>query len=146
MFSSCGETISSFRLRYFVAFLRSVTPESYLRLRLQLALAAEIPEDKQDSLVLPLTGAKKSIDLLKDEKLLERLIGADGELGDAEKNMLSEAMDKVGLVVPMKMETTDLLLEEWSENLVEDSANEIINFLSLLEPLLHLNQFMNSIN
>jgi hypothetical protein len=64
------------------------------------------------------------------------LLEADGDLEEAEKNMLSEAMEKVGLVVPMRMQMVDVLTQELSVNVV-DEIEEIKNSGSLRgKPLL----------
>jgi hypothetical protein len=103
-----------------IAFLCSVPPDSSLRLMLQLALAVSVPEDKREKLLSPLQRDEDWVKLLSQENFLATLINADGDLGEAEKNMLLEAMDRVGLVVPLKTHMTDTLCEALSENLVDE--------------------------
>lgn len=103
-----------------IAFLCSVPPESNLRLLLQLALAVSVPDEKYEKLLLPLLEDKDLIDLLHNKNLLTNLLEADGNLEEAEKNMLFEAMEQVGLVVPMQMKMIDVLTQELSVNLVDE--------------------------
>lgn len=103
-----------------VAFLCSVPPESHLRLLLQLALAVSIPDDKYEELLLPMIQNEIFINLLQEENLLKNLLEADGNLDEAEKNMLLEAMEQIGLFVPMKMQVIDVLTQELSTNLVQE--------------------------
>jgi hypothetical protein len=103
-----------------MAFLCSVPPNSNLRLMLQLALAVSVPEEKYEKLLLPMQEDKDLISLLQDDNLLANLINADGFLEESEQNMLLEAMDKVGIVVPMKIQMIDVLTQELTENLVKE--------------------------
>ena len=103
-----------------MAFLCSVPPDSNLRLMLQLALAVSIPDEKYEKLLLPMQGDKDLSELLEKENLLASLLEADGHLEEAEKNMLLEAMEKVGLVIPMKIQMLDVLTQELSVNLVNE--------------------------
>lgn len=100
-----------------MAFLCSIPPNSNLRLILQLALAVSVPEEKHEKLLLPLQKGKNLLSLLQEENLLVNLINADGLLEESEQNMLREVMDKVGIVVPMKMQMIDVLTQELTENL-----------------------------
>lgn len=119
-----------------MAFLCSVPPDSHLRLMLQLALAVSIPDEQYKKLLLPMQGDKDLSELLEKENLLANLLEADGHLEEAEKNMLLEATEKVGLVVPMKMHMLDVLTQELSTNLV-DEIEEIQNSGSVAgKPLL----------
>lgn len=113
-----------------MAFLCSVPPDSNLRLMLQLALAVSIPHEKYEHLLLPLRENKDLIDFLQNDNLLASLIEADGDLDETEKNMLMETMEKVGLVVPMKMHMVDALTQELTANLV-DEIEEIKSSSSL---------------
>jgi len=108
------------RLGKIMAFLCSVPPNSNLRLMLQLALAVSVPEEKYEKLLLPMQEDKDLLSLLQEDNLLVNLINADGFLEEAEQNMLLEAMDKVGIVVPMKMPMIDVLTQELTENLVKE--------------------------
>lgn len=111
-------------LRKIISFLASIPPDSCLRLLLQLALAADIPEDRREQL-LSYKEEKDLKELLKNENFLGQLIEADGSIGEAEENMLSELIELIGLVVPIEMETKDFLLAELAEN-VEDELDELI--------------------
>ena len=102
-----------------IAFLSSVPPNSHLRLMLQLALAASIPDEQREKLLSPLTDEKDLVELIED-KLLFNLMNADGELDEAEENMLLEAMENVGLVVPSNLSGAEVLLEELSEKLIDE--------------------------
>lgn len=108
------------RLGKIMAFLCSVPPNSNLRLMLQLALAVSVPEEKYEKLLLPMQKGKDLLSLLQEDNLLVDLINADGVLEESEQNMLLEAMDKVGIVVPMKMQMIDVLTQELTENLVRE--------------------------
>ncbi|AFZ12721.1 hypothetical protein Cri9333_1837 [Crinalium epipsammum PCC 9333] len=103
-----------------MAFLCSVPPNSNLRLMLQLALAVSVPEEKYENLLLPMQESQDLPSLLREENLLANLINADGFLEESEQNMLLEAMDKVGIVVPMQMQMIDVLTQELTENLVQE--------------------------
>lgn len=107
-------------LKKILAFLCSVPPETNLRLALQLALAADIPDDKRQVLFAKLQ-SDRSLKNLVEDKLLTQILEADGELGEAESNMLFEAMESIGLVVPNDLMGAELILEDLSSNL----ANEI---------------------
>ncbi len=113
-----------------MAFLCSVPPDSNLRLMLQLALAVSVPDEKYEKLLLPMQGDKDLSELLEKDNLLANLLEADGNLEEAEKNMLLEAMEQVGLVVPMKMQMLDVLTQELSAHLV-DELEEIQNLGSV---------------
>jgi hypothetical protein len=105
-----------------MAFLASIPPRSHLRLMFQLALAVEVPQAQRDQLLLPLREDKDLGELILNENLLSRLIEADGILEEAEKNMLGEVMDQVGLVVPLSLEMKDEVIEQLSHNLFEEIA------------------------
>ncbi|MFB2981177.1 hypothetical protein [Microseira sp. BLCC-F43] len=103
-----------------MAFLCSIPPNSNLRLMLQLALAVSVPEEKYEKLLLPMQQDKDLRSLLEENDLLMNLINADGFLEESEQNMLMEAMDKVGVVVPMNMQMIDVLTAELTANLVKE--------------------------
>ncbi len=119
-----------------MAFLCSIPPDSNLRLMLQLALAVYVPQEKYEELLFPMRESTDLISLLKEENLLENLIKADSFLAESEKNMLMEAIDTVGIVVPMNMEMIDVLTEELTQNLVtefeEIDKTQMLKGLSLL--------------
>lgn len=48
------------------------------------------------------------------------MLEADGDLEEALKNMLGEAIEKVRLVVPMNMQVVDVLTQELSANLLDE--------------------------
>ena len=118
----CGDYIlmDSKQLGKIMAFLCSIPPNSNLRLMLQLALAVSVPQDKYEKLLLPMQQDKDLRSLLEENDLLMNLINADGFLEESEQNMLMEAMDKVGIVVPMNMQMIDVLTEELTANLVTE--------------------------
>ena len=103
-----------------MAFLCSIPPNSNLRLMLQLALAVSVPQEKYEKLLLPMQQDKDLRSLLEENDLLMNLINADGFLEESEQNMLMEAMDKVGIVVPMKMQMIDVLTQELTANVVKE--------------------------
>ncbi|MGF1938893.1 MAG: hypothetical protein RM347_031825 [Nostoc sp. ChiQUE02] len=103
-----------------MAFLCSIPPNSNLRLMLQLALAVSVPQEKYEKLLLPMRQDKDLGSLLKENNLLMNLINADGSLEESEQNMLMELMDKVGIVVPMKMQMIDVITEELTANLARE--------------------------
>ncbi len=119
-----------------MAFLCSVPPDSNLRLMLQLALAVSVPDEKYEKLLLPMQGDKDLSELLQKDNLLASLLEADGHLEEAEKNMLLEAMEKVGLVVPMKMQLLDVLTQELSAYLVDELEELKTSGLVAGKPLL----------
>lgn len=119
-FSNFRIEMDTKRLGKIMAFLCSVPPNSNLRLMLQLALAVSVPEEKYEKLLLPMQKGKDLLSLLQEDNLLVDLINADGVLEESEQNMLLEAMDKVGIVVPMKMQMIDVLTQELTENLVRE--------------------------
>ncbi len=123
-----------------MAFLCSVPPDSNLRLMLQLALAVTVPDEKYEKLLLPMQGDKDLSELLQKDNLLASLLEADGHLEEAEKNMLLEAMEKVGLVVPMKMQLLDVLTQELSAYLVDELEELKNSGLVAGKPLLWSNQ------
>lgn len=108
-------------LKKVLTFLCSVPPETNLRLALQLALAADIPDSKRQELFAKLKSDIPLEDLLKD-KLLAQILEADGELGEAESNMLLEAMESIGLVVPSDLAGAELILDDLSSNLTNEIA------------------------
>lgn len=103
-----------------MAFLCSIPPNSNLRLMLQLALAVSVPQEKHEELLLPMQQGKDLRFLLEENNLLMNLINADGFLEESEQNMLMEAMDKVGIVVPMSMKMIDVLTNELTANLINE--------------------------
>ncbi|HAX79862.1 MAG TPA: hypothetical protein DCY88_29510 [Cyanobacteria bacterium UBA11372] len=103
-----------------MAFLCSIPPNSNLRLMLQLALAVSVPQEKYENLLLPMQQDKELRYLLEENDLLINLINADGFLEESEQNMLMEAMDKVGIVVPMNMQMIDVLTQELTANVVKE--------------------------
>lgn len=103
-----------------MAFLCSIPPNSNLRLILQLALAVSVPEAKQEKLLAPMQQSQNLLSLLQEENFLVNLINADGVLEESEQHMLMELMDKVGIVVPMKMQMMDVLTQELTEHLGKD--------------------------
>jgi len=119
-----------------MAFLCSIPPDSNLRLMLQLALAVSVPQEKYEKLLLPMQSGKDLLSLLQEENLLVNLIEADGSLEESEQNMLLEAMDKVGIVVPMKMQMIDVLTQELTANLAQEieeiEASGTVEGISLL--------------
>lgn len=110
-----------------MAFLCSIPPNSNLRLMLQLALAVSVPQEKYENLLLPMQQDKELRYLLEENDLLINLINADGFLEESEQNMLMEAMDKVGIVVPMNMQMIDVLTQELTANVVQE-IEEIENY------------------
>ena len=112
--------MDSKQLGKIMAFLCSIPPNSNLRLMLQLALAVSVPQEKYEKLLLPMQQDKDLRSLLEENDLLMNLINADGFLEESEQNMLMEAMDKVGIVVPMNMQMIDVLTEELTANLVTE--------------------------
>ena len=101
-------------------FLCSISPETNLRLVLQLALAAYIPDDQLESLLVQLQSPRSLESLLLDADILTEILEADDQLGAAEENFLLEAMDFTGLVVPSSLSGAQFLLEELAHNLVQE--------------------------
>lgn len=85
-----------------------------------MALAVSVPQDKYEKLLLPMQQDKDLRSLLEENNLLMNLINADGFLEESEQNMLMEAMNKVGIVVPMNMQMIDVLTSELTANLVTE--------------------------
>ena len=87
---------------------------------LQLALAVSVPQEKYEKLLLPMQQGKDLRFLLEQNNLLMNSINADGFLDESEQNMLMEAMDKVGIVVPMNMKMIDVLTNELTASLIDE--------------------------
>lgn len=109
-------------LKKILAFLCSVPPKTNLRLALQLALAADIPLEKRNALFAQICSDRTLENLLLEAGILAQIVEADGELGEAESNMLFEAMDSIGLVVPDDLSGATLLLDDLSQRLAEELA------------------------
>lgn len=107
-------------LKNVLIFLYSIPPETNLRLVLQLALAAYVPYDKREKINAQLLSNRSLENLLGECDILTQIIEADGKLGEAEENMLFEAMQFVGLVVPSNLSGAKILLEELSQNLIQE--------------------------
>lgn len=107
-------------LKNVLIFLCSIPPETNLRLVLQLALAARIPDDKREEINAQLLSNRSLENLLGECDILTQILEADGFLGEAEENMLFEAMQLVGLVVPSNLSGAKILLEELSQNLIQE--------------------------
>ena len=107
-------------LKKVLVFLCSIPPETNLRLMLQLALAAQIPDDKQKTLFDQLQSDRALESLLLESNILTQILEADGELGEAEDNMLFEAMEAIGLVVPSNLSGAHVLLAELSQQLADE--------------------------
>lgn len=116
-------------LRQIILFLCSLDPDSGLRLMLQLALAAPVPEEKLSLLQQKINSDISLVDLLKDD-LLINILKADGNIGSAEENMLYEAIEQMGLVAPTNMTGAEYLLSELSNKIIEElDGNENIYLL-----------------
>lgn len=107
-------------LKNILIFLCSIPPETNLRLVLQLALAANIPDDKREEINAQLLSNRSLENLLGECDILTQILEADGKLGEAEENMLFEAMQLIGLVVPSNLSGAKILLEELSQNLIQE--------------------------
>ncbi len=107
-------------LKNILIFLCSIPPETNLRLVLQLALAAYIPDDKLQVLFSQLQSTRSLESLLGEADLLTQILEADGFLGEAESNLLLEAMEFTGLIVPTSLSGAQFLLKELSQNLVNE--------------------------
>ncbi len=115
-----GLLLDTQTLKNVLIFLYSIPPETNLRLVLQLALAADIPDDKKEKLNAQLLSNRSLENLLGECNILTQILEADGKLGEAEENMLFEAMQLIGLVVPSNLSGAKILLEELSQNLIEE--------------------------
>ena len=107
-------------LKKILIFLCSIPPETNLRLMLQLALAAEVPDEKREALFGQLQNDRDLESLLLETDILSQILAADDALGEAEDNMLLEAMESIGLVVPSNLSGAKVLLEELSQNLTKE--------------------------
>lgn len=107
-------------IKNILILLCSIPPESNLRLVLQVALAADIPDDKKQEINAQLGSNRSLENLLLECDILTQILEADGKLGEAEENMLFEAMQLIGLVVPSNLSGAKILLEELSKNLAEE--------------------------
>ena len=107
-------------LKKILIFLCSIPPETNLRLVLQLALAAYIPDDKLQVLFSQLQSTRSLESLLGEADILTQILEADGQLGEAESNLLLEAMEFTGLIVPTSLSGAQFLLDELSQNLVQE--------------------------
>ena len=104
-------------LKNILLFLCSIPPESNLRLVLQLALVAYIPNDRLELLLVQLQSPCSLESLLLEADILTQILEADGKLEAPKENLLLEAMDLTGLVVPTSLSGAQFLLEELSKNL-----------------------------
>lgn len=59
-------------------------------------------------------------DLLKQEGLLLKLLEADGQIGEAEENMLYETIDQIGMVGPTDIGGAKYLLEILTDRIIEE--------------------------
>lgn len=107
-------------IRQVLLFLAKVPSDSNVRLMLQLALASDVPVEKFQGLEQKVLAGQSLTDLLKQEQLLVKLLEADGEIGIAEENMLFEAVDQIGLVVPSDRKGAKLLLENLTEKILKE--------------------------
>ncbi|GEM_PF-3974192 len=107
-------------IKNMLILLCSIPPESNLRLVLQVALAAHIPDDKRQEIIAQLGSNRSLENLLLECDILTQILEADGKLGEAEENMLFEAMQLIGLVVPSNLSGAKILVEELSKNLAEE--------------------------
>jgi hypothetical protein len=112
--------MNKLNLREVLLFLCSIPPDSHIRLLLQLALAAEVPEDKLKVLSDKIESGTSLTELLRKENLLVQILEADGEIGAAEENMLCETIEQIGLVVPTNIKGAEYLLEDLSDRLIEE--------------------------
>ena len=115
-------------------FLCSISPETNLRLVLQLALAANIPDERLESLAAQLQDSRSLESLLLEANILTQILEADGQIGVAEENLLLEAMELTGLIVPTSLSGAQFLLEALSQNLVQEMHNEGALQALLTEP------------
>ncbi|MEO1376621.1 MAG: hypothetical protein AAFW70_20465 [Cyanobacteria bacterium J06635_10] len=115
-----GLLLDTQTLKNILIFLCSIPPETNLRLVLQLALAANIPDDKREEINTLLLSNRSLENLLGESDILTQILEADGKLGEAEENMLFEAMQLIGLVVPSNLSGAKILLEELSQNLIQE--------------------------
>ena len=58
--------------------------------------------------------------MLLEADILTQILEADGKLGEAESNLLLEAMEFTGLVVPSSLSGAQFMLDELSQNLVQE--------------------------
>ena len=107
-------------LKNILLFLCSIPPESNLRLVLQLALIAEIPDEQLELLLVQLQSPRSLESLLLEANILTQILEADGKVEIPLENWLLEAMDLTGLVIPTSLSGTQFLLEELAKNLVHD--------------------------
>ena len=135
-------------LKNILIFLCSISPETNLRLVLQLALAAYIPDDQLESLLVQFQSPRSLESLLLDADILTQILEADGQLGAAEENFLLEAMDFTGLIVPSSLSGAQFLLEDLSHNLVQEMhlKEELEGLLQELQTLKNILIFLCAIS
>ena len=110
-------------LRQVLLFLTRVSPDSNIRLMLQLALASDVPSDTLDVLEQKLGDGASVIELLRDDELLLTLLEADGEIGAPEENMLYETVEQIGIAVPANRSGAHYLLRDLTSRIIGELSD-----------------------
>lgn len=107
-------------LRQVLLFLSRISPDSSVRLMLQLALASEVPQGTLDVLEQKIADGMSVTDLLEEDNLLMRLLDADGKIDVPEENMLYETVEQIGIAVPANRSGAEYLLEDLTRRIVKE--------------------------
>ena len=107
-------------LRQVLLFLSRISPDSNVRLMLQLALASEVPQGTLDVLEQKIAEGMSVTDLLEEDNLLMRLLDADGKIDVPEENMLYETVEQIGIAVPANRSGAEYLLEDLTQRIVKE--------------------------
>lgn len=124
--------LNSPALKQILIFICSIPPETHLRLVLQLALAADVPNENLEAISAQLLSDRSLESLILEDSILTHILEADGVLGVAEENVLFEVMEFMGLVVPSNFLGAKILLEELSQNFVNETR--MVQYLEVLLP------------
>ena len=107
-------------LRHVLLYLARVSPDSNLRLMLQLALASDVPEDTLQVLEEKIAEGASTVDLLAHHNLLMALLEADGKIDTPEENMLYETVEQLGIAVPADRGGAQYLLTDLTGRIVRE--------------------------
>lgn len=110
--------MSSLDLREVLLFLSRISPDTNVRLMLQLALASEVPEDTLQVLEQRIAEGASLVDMLQQDNLLIMLLEADDKIDVPEENMLYETIEQIGIAVPADRGGAEYLLQDLTTRLI----------------------------
>lgn len=110
-------------LREVLLFLSRISPDSNVRLMLQLALASEVPEDTLQVLEQRIAEGASLVDMLQQDNLLIMLLEADDKIDVPEENMLYETIEQIGIAVPADRGGAEYLLQDLTTRLIGELSS-----------------------